>query len=186
MTATDDVLVVREMQNDEVDYVIQYFLNATPAFLHGMGVDPLKLPSEAEWQAALHSDFERPLKERAFFYLLWINNGQPIGHSNINKIEYQSHAFMHLHIWATEHRQSGFADFMVRQSVKHYFERFELKKLFCEPYALNPAPNKTLPKAGFRLLETYTTIPGWINFEQPVNRWVLNRDTALSNMGHLK
>lgn len=90
---------------------------------------------------------------------------------------------MHLHIWAAENRKSGIADMMVRESVEYYFQRFDFEKLFCEPYALNPAPNKTLPKAGFRLLSTYTTTPGWINFEQPVNRWVVGRDEALAKMG---
>jgi hypothetical protein len=48
--------------------------------------------------------------------------------------------------------------------------------LYCEPYALNPAPNKTLEKLGFKFLKTYTTIPGWINFEQEVNLWELKNN----------
>jgi hypothetical protein len=49
-----------------------------------------------------------------------------------------------------------------------------LKKLFCEPYALNPAPNKTLEKIGFEFVKEYITTPGWINFEQPVKLWMMD------------
>jgi len=56
---------------------------------------------------------------------------------------------------------------------------FELRELFCEPYALNPAPNEAQPRVGFHLVKSYETTPGWINFRQPVNLWVLNRETAL-------
>lgn len=38
----------------------------------------------------------------------------------------------------------------------------------------NPAPNKTLKKAGFELVKEYVTTPGPINFEQPVKLWCLS------------
>ncbi len=34
-----------------------------------------------------------------------------------------------------------------------------------------PTPNWTLPKIGFCLVKTYTTTPGFLNFEQEVNQW---------------
>ena len=51
---------------------------------------------------------------------------------------------------------------------------FNLLKLFSQPYALNPAPNRTLQKVGFKYLKTYETTPSWINFRQPVTLWLLN------------
>ena len=39
-------------------------------------------------------------------------------------------------------------------------------------------PNKTLPKVDFRLVKTHETTPGWISRQQPVNRWVLDREIA--------
>jgi RimJ/RimL family protein N-acetyltransferase len=55
-----------------------------------------------------------------------------------------------------------------------FFERLQLKKLYCEPYALNSAPNKSLEKVGFEFIKEYITIPGSLNFEQPVKRWELS------------
>jgi RimJ/RimL family protein N-acetyltransferase len=59
----------------------------------------------------------------------------------------------------------------MKMSLRLYFDKFELKKLFCEPYAKNPAPNKTLERLGFDFIEQYDTTPGWLNFFQTVNRW---------------
>ncbi len=66
-------------------------------------------------------------------------------------------------------------DFMEGMGVDRYSERFQLLQLFCEPYTLNPAPNRVLAKAGVVLARTYEATPGWINFPQTVNRCVLSR-----------
>jgi len=78
---------------------------------------------------------------------------------------------MHLHLWNKDVRKKGYGTRFVKLSLPYFFGNYQLKKLFCEPYALNPAPNKTLEKAGFEFIKEYTTIPGFINFEQPVCLW---------------
>ena len=170
---------VREMQLAETRSMIRYFLDASADFLVGLGVDKDKLPGESEWFDLLAKDFLRPLEEKQFYYLVWQANGVPIGHCNINKIEFGRSAFMHLHIWQAQNRRSGCAAQLLKSSIRQFFERFELQELFCEPYAKNPAPNNALPKAGFEWLQTYDTTPGWIAFHQPVNRWSLDRERAL-------
>jgi len=45
---------------------------------------------------------------------------------------------------------------------------------------LNPAPHKTLEKAGFHLAKEYTTVPGSINFEQQVKQWLITRQAFIS------
>ena len=62
-------------------------------------------------------------------------------------------------------------------TLPFFFENFKLKKLYCEPYALNAAPNKTLTKAGFNFVKKYSTIPGSISFEQEVNQWEMSYDS---------
>ena len=63
----------------------------------------------------------------------------------------------------------------MRGSANFYFERFDLKKLLCEPSADNPAPNRVLEKLGFAFIRRYRTIPGVIAYEQDVNRYELLR-----------
>ncbi|MEL7119370.1 MAG: GNAT family protein [Bacteroidota bacterium] len=83
---------------------------------------------------------------------------------------------MHLHLWKPELRKRGEGTQLVKMSLPLFFETFKLQKLYCEPYALNPAPNKTLPKLGFQFVEQYETIPGWINLPQIVRKYVLDRN----------
>jgi len=50
----------------------------------------------------------------------------------------------------------------------------------CEPYALNPAPNKILKKVGFTFIKIYETTPGWINFKQKVNQYEFGKEMLSS------
>ncbi|MUV02499.1 hypothetical protein GN157_02150 [Flavobacterium rakeshii] len=59
-------------------------------------------------------------------------------------------------------------------STAAYFNNLKLKKLYCQPNAFNPSPNKTLEKAGFRFVKEYITTPGSITFEQAVKLWEIN------------
>jgi hypothetical protein len=45
---------------------------------------------------------------------------------------------------------------------------------------LNPAPNKTLEKIGFTFIKSHTCVPGYLNFEQEVNRWEMTHETFKS------
>jgi [ribosomal protein S5]-alanine N-acetyltransferase len=167
---------VREITVADHEMIIDYFLNADKDFLYGMGVDIAKLPSKQEWLNILNSDFYVAARQKQFFYIIWLLNGQPIGHSNINKIIFAEEAYMHLHLWSRDKRQKGLGAEFLKRSIPYFFNTFQLKKLYCEPSAANAAPNKALQKAGFDLIRSYETTPGWINFFQTVNRWCLSKE----------
>jgi ribosomal-protein-alanine N-acetyltransferase len=171
-----DERTVRPMKYDEVDLMINYFLDADQEFLNGLGVDPEKLPGFDEWRLLLKHDYDHPLEKRRFFYLIWELEGTPVGHSNIGDIIYGHEAYMHLHLWAPGKRRHGHGSQFVRKSIKVYFQTFNLNRLFCQPYSHNTAPNKTLAKAGFEFIETLNMVPSWINFHQSVNKWILTKE----------
>jgi RimJ/RimL family protein N-acetyltransferase len=60
-------------------------------------------------------------------------------------------------------------------TLPYFFENYSLEELYCEPYALNPAPNRTLAKVGFKLVRQEVTTPGILNFEQEVNLWKITK-----------
>ena len=64
---------------------------------------------------------------------------------------------MHLHLWKSSVRQKEADAALVKLTLPFFFENLRLKDLFCEPYALNPAPNKTLAKTGFEFVKEYIT-----------------------------
>lgn len=166
-------LSVRPAEEKDYPNIVDYFLNGSEQFLNGMGVDHLKLPKRDVWLKALYDNHRKPIEERNIFYVIWLLDGEPIGHSNVNKIIFEEEAYLHLHMWRADKRQTGNGLELMKLSIPWYFNNFRLKKLYCEPYALNPAPNKTLPKLGFEFIKRYETIPGLISFQQPVNRWCL-------------
>lgn len=160
----------------EYEGVLDYFLDADEPFLRGMGVDPQKLPQRAAWLARLLPDLTRPDEQKRTFYLGWDHDGVRVGHSNVNPLVYGDHAYVHLHLWDPRARCAGLGTKFFRRSVEIFFRRFALQRLYCEPYAENPAPNRVLAKVGFRLVKRYRTTPGLINYEQEVNRYVMEND----------
>ncbi len=168
--------LVRELLYSEVELMMDYFFSADDDFLIGMGADPKKLPSREDWLERLKTDFSKDKKDKGFYYLGWEYKGKLVGHSNINNINYAKEACAHLHLWDKDLRQSGLGRFFFQESIHRFFAEFPLKRIICEPYAKNPAPNKTLAKLGFEFEKSYVTVPGLINFEQEVNRWQVTRE----------
>ena len=110
-----------------------------------------------------------------FLPIIWEIEGKPAGFTSADKIVFGREAYMHLHIFAPEQRKAGNGTFFVKESAKIYFDTLRIERLFCEPYALNVAPNRTLQAAGFKYVKTHETVPGPLNFHQPVTRWVLEK-----------
>jgi len=162
---------IRPLAIDDIPLITTYFHQLGEKGLLGMGVQPSKLPEVEEWNKLIAEDLTQPVELRQFYYLIWELDGISVGHANINKIVYGDHAFMHLHLWRPTDRRAGHGTKFVRETLPMFATKFRLTQLFSEPFAGNPAPNKTLPKAGFKLVRTYETIPGWINYHQTVNRW---------------
>jgi len=168
-------LTVREWLLADIPAIVSYFTEADEGFLKGMGAEKAKLPTRADWEQKLRSEFEKPLEEKSFFYIIWLAEGQPVGHCNIDKIQFGETATMHLHIWNTGIRKQGMGTEFVCLSIPYFFQQFNLQVLAYEPFAENPAPNRTLVKAGFQFVQSIYKTPGWINFPQTVNRYELTQ-----------
>jgi RimJ/RimL family protein N-acetyltransferase len=175
ISVTDKKISVRHLEINDHENIVDYFLNSDKNFLISLGVDTSKLPTKQEWLDILSSNFELSIYQKKFFYIIWLMDSKPVGHSNINKIVFANEAYMHLHMWHKQARQKGIGVEFLKLTLPYYFDIFKLENLFCEPAASNVAPNKTLEKLGFDFVKSYETIPGWINSYQTVNRWVLTK-----------
>ena len=164
---------------DEYYGMIDYFHGSPDELLLRMGVDRSKLPAREAWFDHVWRDQQLPETDarRDRFFLAWLYNGELIGHSSINQIQWGEQAAAHLHMWRSDIRQAGVGTELFRQSISHYFERFNLKFVVVEPHADNPPPNRVVEKLGFRFVKRYRTIPGPVNFEQDVNRYEVDRET---------
>lgn len=174
-------LMVRDLNQADLPLIVNYWLQSTPDYLESLGVDLKKLPSRSGLLSMLQKQLNSNDNEKDSLALIAVFEGVPIGHCNVNKIIFGEEAYLHLHLWNAQSRKQGLGTGMVLMSVPLFFSRLKLKTLWCEPYALNPAPNKTLEKIGFKWIKRHLTVPGSLNFEQEVNLWKLsyNRFTTL-------
>ncbi len=169
-------LRVREIQTNDIEKIVDYFVHADAKFLKEMGADKSKLPKREDWIKKLESELKKPYKNKEFYYIIWLLDNEEIGHSNINTIEFGKSATMHLHLWNNAKRKSGLGFDFLRLTIPYYFRNFELEKLICEPYSKNVAPNKVLKKLNFELVRIYETTAGWVNFQQTVNRYEFKKE----------
>lgn len=172
---------VSELQLGELPLLADYWLESPAAYLESMGVAVQKLPSRTDFIAQISQQLALPPAKRRSFALVWRLNGEAIGHCNLNPFVFGESGHLHLHIWQTEHRKQGLGLPLLQMSLPMFFDLLQLQQIYCEPYALNPAPNALLAKAGFTFIKTYRTIPGSINFEQEVQQWRLLRSDFETN-----
>ena len=168
-------LGVRESQVDDLEKIVDYFLQAKANFLHGMGADKSRLPKKEAWLQALQGEITKPYQDKNYYYIIWLVDNEAVGHSNVNHIKFGESATMHLHLWNNKQRKRGLGLSFLKMTIPYYFKNLALKKVICEPYSKNSGPNKILKKFGFDLVRTYETIPGPINFRQIVHRYELTR-----------
>ena len=169
-------LSVREIQASDIDKLVQYWLGSDPVYLEGMGVDVKKLFTKEQFTNMLLTQLQLPYEQKNAYCIIWESDGNAIGHCNTNPSQFGKEANMHLHLWHSDSRKKGLGLSLLRMTIPYFFKNLQLKQLICEPYAFNPAPHKTLEKLGFIFEKEYVTVPGSINFEQPVKRWVLSYD----------
>lgn len=155
--------------------MLDYFLDADESFLKGMMIDKSKLPEREAWLARILADQKNPDEKKARFYLAWIFDNRHVGHCSINDIKIGEDTIIHLHLYDQSLRKSGIGSEFFKRSINFYFDHFNFKKIICEPFYGNPAPNRVLTKMGFTLVRRYKTIPTPISFEQEVNRYEINK-----------
>ncbi|MEO8772565.1 MAG: GNAT family protein [Ferruginibacter sp.] len=170
----EEILSVRELKIGDIDLFASYWLNSDEFYLANMGVDIKKLPTKDEIFSYWKLQLEMPIENRLSYCIIWQKNNIPIGHSSTRPTYFGKEAHMHLHLWNKLDRGKGMGYELVKLTVRHLFERLNLMDLYCEPYALNPAPNELLKKVGFDFVKEYMTVPGPSNFEQKVKLWHLS------------
>ena len=163
------------MKLSEVGLIIGYFHGSSSEHLNMLGVDPTRLPDPIAWQERYAREYGQPVEKRKVVLVIWDAESGPVGFSTADTIAYGREAKMHLHIVKPEQRRIGIGAACVRETVRIYFDALKLERLYCEPNALNVAPNRTLQKVGFKYLKTHETVPGPLNYHQAVTRWVLEK-----------
>lgn len=178
-------LSVREIEEGDIPSIVGYWLDSDQDFLVSIGVDLAKVPSRDDLTMMLQTQLGQDYPEKQSYCIIWEIDGTASGHCNAGEIEFGRDAFLHLHMWNSGNRKRGSGAKLLSLSLPYFFRNLQLDNIFSEPYAQNPAPSKTLEKSGFNFVMEYETIPGSINFQQSVKRWILTRVKFEKTFGKL-
>lgn len=169
---------VRPLTLPDVDLIIGYFHGLSEQDAARMGVRRENLPAPAAWREAMVHTIQCPSERPKDFILVWELDGCAIGMNTIKDMTPGDTGYMHLHMWASELRGQGFGRRFFCLAALEFFERFNLRHIYCEPRASNPAPNRMLQQIGFPLVKTYVGQSSAIADVCELNRYEITREIA--------
>jgi hypothetical protein len=176
LTTSSAQLTVRPMKESDIEYIIRYWSDAAADFLERMGVLPSNIEPSAIQSSSLLAEISTPDIQKESCTLVWDIDAKPVGYTKLARIKFGQSGEIHLHLWDEASRGKGFTHILFSFSVREFYKRFQLKEIFCEPAAANPAPNLFLQKLGVGAPRTYETIPFPGDPLQTVNRYFLSSD----------
>ena len=171
-------LTVRPLANEDFDGYIAYFTRPSKTDAERMGLAIDRVPSAAQTRSELDAMIATPVDRLRSFVLAWCVDGKTIGHSSLKDIVSGDFASIHLHMWRADLRGKGYGPRLFCLSALDFYERFNLKRIICEPKADNPMANRMLKKIGFPLVLTHVAASSELSVVCELNRDDILRDVA--------
>lgn len=171
-------LTVRPLAREDFDGYIAYFTRASQADAEHMGLAIDRVPSPTQMRSDLEAMIATPVDRIRSFVLAWCVDSKTIGHSSLKDIVPRDVGSIHLHMWRADLRGRGYGPRLFCLSVLDFYERFNLKRMICEPKADNPIPNRVLQKIGFPLLLTHVAASSELSVVCELNRYDILREVA--------
>ena len=171
-------LTVRPLASEDLDGYIAYFTRSSKADAERMGLAIDRVPSAARMRSDLELMIATPVDRLRSFVLAWCLNGNTIGHSSLKDIVPGHFGRIHLHMWRADLRGRGYGPRLFCLSALDFYDRFNLKRIICEPKADNPMANRMLKKIGFPLVLTHVAASSELSVVCELNRYDILRDIA--------
>ena len=171
-------LTVRPLTSEDFEGFIAYFTQASKADAERMGLAIDRVPAAAQMHSELEAMIATPADRLRSFVLAWCIDGKTIGHSSLKDIVPGDVGSIHLHMWRADLRGRGYGPRLFCLSALDFYERFNLKRIICEPKADNPMANRLLKKIGFPLVLTHVAAGSELSVVCELNRYEILRDVA--------
>ena len=171
-------LTVRPLAREDFDGFIAYFTRASKADAERMGLAIDRVPSPTQLRSDLEAMIATPVDRLQSFVLAWCLDGKTIGHSSLKDIVPRECGSMHLHMWRADLRGRGYGPRLFCLSALDFYQRFNLKRIICEPKADNPMANRLLQRIGFPLILTHVAAGSELAFICELNRYDILCDVA--------
>jgi RimJ/RimL family protein N-acetyltransferase len=171
-------LTVRPLATEDFDGYIAYFTQPSKADAERMGLATDRVPSATRLRSDLEAMITTPVDRLRSFVLAWCLDGKTIGHSSLKDIVPGDFGSIHLHMWRADLRGKGYGPRLFCLSALDFYERFNLKRIICEPKADNPMANRVLKKIGFPLVLTHLAASSELSVVCELHRYEILRDIA--------
>jgi RimJ/RimL family protein N-acetyltransferase len=171
-------LTVRPLATEDLDGYIAYFTRPSKADAERMGLAIDRVPSSTRLRSDLETMIAAPLHRLRSFVLAWCVDGKAVGHSSLKDIVPGDFGSIHLHMWRADLRGKGYGPRLFCWSALDFYERFNLKRIICEPKADNSMANRLLKKIGFPLVLTHVAASSELSVVCELNRYEILRDLA--------
>jgi RimJ/RimL family protein N-acetyltransferase len=171
-------LTVRALASEDFDGYIVYFTRPSKADAERMGLAIDRVPSATKLRSDLEAMIATPLDRLRSFVLAWCVDGETVGHSSLKDIVPGEFGSIHLHMWRADLRGMGYGPRLFCLSALDFYERFNLKRIICEPKADNPMANRMLKKIGFPLVLTHVAASSELSVICELNRYEILREVA--------
>jgi ribosomal-protein-alanine N-acetyltransferase len=147
-------LSVRPLAAQDFAEFINYWHRLSPAEIERLGVAINCLPTADKMRSDLEAMLAAPDEAVRGFVLAWCIDGEAIGHSSLKDIVPGEFGSIYLHMWRADLRGKGHGAHLFCLAAVDFYNRFNLKRIVCEPKADNPSPNRLLQRIGFPLVST--------------------------------
>ena len=171
-------LTVRPLASEDLDGYIAYFTRISRADAERMGLAIDRVPSASRMRADLEAMIATPVDRLRSFILAWCVDGKTVGHSSLKDIVPCEFGSIHLHMWRADLRGRGYGPRLFCLSTLDFYQRFNLKRIICEPKADNPMANRMLTKIGFPRVLTHVAAGSELGVVCELNRYEILRDIA--------
>jgi RimJ/RimL family protein N-acetyltransferase len=171
-------LAVRPLASEDFDGYMTYFTQPSRADAERMGLATDRVPSATQLRSDLEKMIATPVDRLRSFVLAWCVDGKTIGHSSLKDIVPGDAGSIHLHMWRADLRGKGYGPRLFCLSALDFYQRFNLKRIICEPKAENPMANRMLQKIGFPIVLTHVAASSELSVVCELNRYEIRRDIA--------
>jgi hypothetical protein len=146
------LVAVRDLCEEDVGRLTNYWYHSPPGFIDAMGIDPKKLLPELEFHRAMIDECRAnsllgasKLRSLAITY-----KGKAIGSHAICPLEEGDHGVFHAHIWQPEMRGKGIARLTYPNACLIFMERFDLKRILFKTPIQNVGAIRVKEELGLR------------------------------------
>jgi len=145
---------IRDLSEEDIPSVLNYWFHSPPGFIESMGVDLDKMPKESEMEqsirAKLIENASQPVSKLNVVVIVY--NKLPVGFHTINPLTEGESGIFHAHIWDPNYRKRGIALYSYPKACRIFMSRFNLSRILFKTPVQNIGAIRVKEKLGIRYI----------------------------------